>query len=487
MNIPIQFPRIGAPFPMIASLPRISSIVDELQSNIQAPRPLIFSSVLSAISLALQGLVDVQKPKGGVSPCSLMLLSIADSGERKSSIDKVVHRRYREAQAKAMVEYEKELAVWVVERDIWNMKRRAIQKGIEKRAAREEDSSELERQYSELSVRGPRKIKKFQMLYEDTTTEAFFDGLYKYTPTAGIITSEGGGVLKGSALNDFSKMNSLWSGDPINVSRLSRESFILEDARLTVSVMVQGDVFDKYLLKSGDQARCSGLWARFLVCRPDSTQGQRFIRVTDSDSGCGEAFFSRLDELIAENILRSKEQVWSRQVLSFDDGARERWVQIFNFIEENMADGRFWGGMKDHASKLADNIARLAALFHCFESGGGSRSISERTLDAAIFVGFWYSAEFAKIFSEAGQVEGDAIELLKWLERKGAGEGVPIRKNLILQYGPARLRNKAKLEAVLLYLCERCSICFDYIGRVTYVRFVAPLGGPYSRNHNRRY
>lgn len=61
-------------------LPLLRGAVDEAQNNIMAPRPLIFTSALTAIALVSQGLVDVCKPNGQVVPTSLMLLAIANSG-----------------------------------------------------------------------------------------------------------------------------------------------------------------------------------------------------------------------------------------------------------------------------------------------------------------------------------------------------------------------------------------------------------------------
>ena len=76
-------------FPNYMPLPLLSAAVDEAQNNIKAPRPLIFSTALAAIAVAIQGLFDVRKPNGQRVPLSLMLLTIANSGERKSTVENV--------------------------------------------------------------------------------------------------------------------------------------------------------------------------------------------------------------------------------------------------------------------------------------------------------------------------------------------------------------------------------------------------------------
>ncbi|WP_319749870.1 YfjI family protein [Pseudomonas aeruginosa] len=482
MKIPYEVPRIGAPFPLVLGLPVINSAVDDLERVIKAPRPLIFSAVLSAISLVLQGLVDVRKPKGGTSPCSLMLLCIADSGERKSALDKAVFKVVRELQNRLGLEHEDACARWQADFKIWEVKQRVIQRKIEKLTAQGEDSTSRELEYIAGAAREPKRPRKFKILYEDTTSEALFIGLHKDTPTAGLITSEGGGVLSGRALNDLSKQNSLWSGDDIHVDRATRESFTVIGGRLTVSVMVQERLFKEYMLKRGEIARGSGLWARFLVCKPNSTQGQRFDDGSNIPTPCFDVFVERLGDLLSRNVIWAQGNDWERNVVEFDDFAKNSWIHFYNFIEERVAEGGFWSSMRDHASKLADNIARLAALFHCFEGGAVEGKISDQTLSAAIQVGIWFSGEFAKIFSKEGRVEAGGVLLLQWLEDKCLKNGSHLMlKNDIRRYGPNRLRPTGVLDEVLLYLESTGSVGLESHANKFYVSLyprgkVRPIG-----------
>lgn len=470
-KIPYEVPRIGAQFPLVLGLPIINSTVDELEKVIKAPRPLIFSGVLSAVSLVLQGLLDVQKPKGGISPCSLMLLSIAESGERKSTIDKIIFKKIRESQGCLAAEYEKEYAKWQGDIKIWEMKQRAIQRKIEKLAERAEESIELEREYIAGVSRRPIQPKKFKMLYEDVTSAALFLGLYSNTPTAGLIAGEGGGVLSGPALNDLPKQNSLWSGDEIHVDRVSRDSFTVSGGRLTVSLMVQEDVFRKYMSQRGEVSRGSGLWARFLVCKPDSRQGERFESHSDASMVCIDAFLDRLTDFYSENLRRFKNNSWGRVVVGFDDDAKSSWIDFYNFVESRVAEGGFWSGMRDHASKLADNVARLAVLFHCFETGSVSGKVSEVTLNFAIQVGLWFSGEFAKVFSREGRLEADSALLLRWMEMKCCRDNsYTLTRNDIRRNCPNRLRSKQVLDETLLYLESRGVVQSETYGGKCYVR-----------------
>jgi len=133
--------------------------------------------------------------------------------------------------------------------------------------------------------------------------------------------------------------------------------------------------------------------------------------------------------------------------LDFSPEAARLWLDAFNEIESKIADHERFYGLGDHASKLADNIARVAALLHVFEEG--ETEISKATLGYAIDFCAWCSDEFYRLFMPQRQEISDAIELDNWLQkfREEGGKWMPI--NYIRQYGPCGLRNKLRLDAAL--------------------------------------
>ena len=76
------------PYPLDALPPIIQKAVIEVQEFVKAPLALVAASALSATSLACQGLASVERASGLVGPCGLFFITIADSGERKSTCDK---------------------------------------------------------------------------------------------------------------------------------------------------------------------------------------------------------------------------------------------------------------------------------------------------------------------------------------------------------------------------------------------------------------
>jgi len=440
----------------MASLPLLSAAINEAERNIQAPRGLLINAAFTAISIALQGLIDVNKPNTQRVPVSLMLLAIANSGERKSTAENVFLKSIRGFQSKHAIVFSEQLQDWSAEHDAWVVRRKAVLRNIEKQMSKGLPTKEAEAALVKLGREFPEKPKEFKILYEDSTSEALFYGMYKNLPTAGLVSSEGGGVLAGRAFNDLPKQNSIWSGDSISIDRKASESFQLIGGRLTVSMMVQDSAFSEYMDSKGEQARGSGLLARFLVCRPKSKQGTRFIDGARQSWECADRFNARIEHLLERNLVKFKDKSVEKELIYFDSEASQYWIGIANEIESKICAKEFLDGLGDHGSKLADVICRLAALFHCFEGFSGNISIT--TLQAAEGVAKWYSDNFIKLFSRASKEDLEARELNEWLDSlRMAGKRV-VKKNYIRQYGPVKFRRKDILDGLLSYLATNGAV-----------------------------
>jgi len=451
-------PKFGGPFPSLGCLPILKAAVDEAENNIQAPRPLIFFGALAAIAVGVQGVCDVRKPIGQCVPLSLMLLSIADSGERKSTAENLFFEPIRQFQKMKGTAYQSNLKEWESKLKIWDTKNKVILKQIAKLTRDGECSEEAERRSIEHVFARPLKPKQFKMLYEDSTSEALFLGLYENLPSAGLVSSEGGGVLNGRALTDLSKHNAIWSGDTVTVDRKTAASYEVVGARLTVSIMSQRSAFNEYIKSAGEKSRGSGLWARFLVCCPVSTQGTRFLKNETVSWEYRDRFSVRLTEILELNSALLEASCQKRVAISFSPEASEMWLETYNAIESKIkTEGRFHQ-MGDHASKLADNIARVAALLHYFEGFEGD--VSRSTLKFSVDFCLWCSDEFYYLFLPKAQEQLDAEELNKWLLYFWDKGDDWIAKNYIRQYGPNKMREKNRLNKALEELHSQGKIKF---------------------------
>lgn len=435
--------------------------------NMKSPRPLIMFGLLTAMSVTIQGLFDVRKPNGQCVPISLLLLTVADSGERKSStVEKFLGpiRDFQKRQGDIWLVQERE---WQVKEKIWLIKNKEIEKKIKLLCCKQESTAEVELELiKHFNVR-PAKPRSFRILYDDSTSEALFCGLYENLSTAGIISSEGG--LKGRAFNDLAKQNAMWSGDPIVVDRKTAGSYQLHGARLTFSAMTQSVAFQSYMKTRGDDARGSGLWARFLVCEPISNRGKRLLDSTTISHEHIQRYTERVEELLVRNLDVLNNPSGKRAEVAFSPAASELWMEVYNEIESEMKEGGRFDKAADLASKLADNIARVAALLHIFEGVEGDISIE--SLRFSIDLCLWCSEEFYRLFVPVSEMESDVSRLEEWLGIKKMEGYQYVKRNEIMQYGPRRLRSKKRLDACLDEMASRNLISFSEIRNASVVEF----------------
>ena len=460
-------PRTNASFPRYSPFPLVDAVLDEVEINAKAPRPLIMFGLLTALSVSIQGLFDVRKPTGQCVPTSLLLLTVAESGERKSFTAEKFLKPIRSFQKKQESIWQGQVSEWKVKEKIWLIKNKEIEKKIKSLCCKQESTADVELELMKHTKDRPARPRQFKMLYDDSTSEALFCGLYENLSSAGIISSEGG--LKGRAFNDLPKQNAMWSGDPIVVDRKVAGSYQLYGARLTFSVMTQPVAFKAYMKARGDDARGSGLWARFLVCDPSSTQGKRLLDNATLSHEHIHRYAERIEQLLMCNLDLLSHPCKERAEIVFSPAASKLWVDVFNEIESGiMENGRFEHAA-DLASKLADNIARVAALFHVFEGNDGS--ISLESLRFSVDLCLWCSDEFFHLFIPTPEIELDVIQLKEWLRLKRSEGYRWVKRNEIMQYGPRRLRSKKRLDACLDEMALRDLISISEVRNASVVEF----------------
>lgn len=469
----------------IRQLPQLlREAVSEVQLIIQAPIPLIVSSALSALSLVCQGRTNVRMPTGSCVPTSLMLLCIAESGERKSTTENIFLAPIRAFQIAKHESYQIRRREWEVQASIWETKERALLKAIAKKMQNNEETVAEEQLLKELAAQKPTAPRSFKMLFDDTSSAALFSSLSTDLPSVGLISSEGASILKSQAFSDFPKLNAMWSGDTITVNRAKGgQNYSLHDCRLTVSVMVQPAPFEAYMKQQGDVTTGAGLWARFLVCKPTSTQGQRFQGHTPPLQEHQKQFTDRLTEILEQNIVLLEKSENEKNVVEFSDDAQNLWRDVSDWIEAEIAKGGLYAEAKGHASKLAENIARVAALFHVIE--GTSGPILVKTLDSAIATCLWFSRQYINIFVPIPQEQIDAEELGTWLDERWERSTRLIEKNYILKFGPSKMRRDQRMSKAISVL-EKAGAIRVYResrfgrtnNRIYYTEFVEP--GPNS-------
>ncbi|MEW9927818.1 YfjI family protein [Pseudomonas putida] len=441
--------------------PLLKDMLIEVAEATQAPLELVLASALSTISLLCQPLIDVERPGKMIGPVSLMVISIAQSGERKSTVESMFMGAVRVFVINAIKAHEKELLVWRIKSEAWEARKRKIIKEMSDHPETDPAYKHFENELILHHELKPERPRAFNPIYEDATTAALLKGMRLDCPWAALMSSEGISALKG-VFNDFGKINALWTGSTIDVARATVEGCSLNDVRLTIGIMIQPQILKEYLEGKGDRARSVGLLSRALVFNPESTQGKRFINKRPINKEVIARYQSRANQLLEKSIQRLRNITEEKEIIKFSSSAAEYWTESYNNIEYELQKGGKYERSKDHASKLSENIARVAALLHYFELGNGIISLAE--LKSAEKIVLECSKTFRNEFTFMPNIISDAETLHAWLQSNCKHSPLFnwVEKNTVLYKGPGKFRTISKLNPLLDCLEAQGKITVDY-------------------------
>lgn len=443
-----------------AMLPgRFGSLVREATYATQAPIELVTAVALAAASVAVQNTCTVERKTGLEGPVSLFLLTICDSGERKSAVQALFFKRFAELQRRWREEGEKKASYHLVDHQLWQEKVAVLRSEMKRSTRRDEPVDGIERRLRAALESEPKLDNARKLVYEDTTPEALLAGLHECGKSAALVHDEFGHFIDGSMSKKLPLLNSLWSGMDTSVDRKTGKSFVISDARLTCLFQAQPAVFDRFMGKQGQQARGNGFLARTLLAFPPSTQGTRF------DSGqqiyCHDLdwFYERCGELLEKN---------ERRVLRLAPDAKRHWQEIANIYEENIRPGRCNSDIRDFASKAAENIARIAAVLHGFMIDY-SDEISLEILNASINLVEWYRQQYVMLMpieDSISELQKDLDCLYDWIQSVFQRTGCRhLECSYILKYGPNRLRERGRMNYLIDWLANNNQIWIALFGR----------------------
>lgn len=265
----------GAPYP-IAALGPLQAAAEAVQGQTLAPIALLAQSALAVASLACQGHADVET-LGGTAPLSLYCLTVAASGERKSSCDKPLMDALQAFEKEQAALYRQDFQTWEGQFAIWDARRKSCLRDagsdkVEKRLGAEADLSAL----GNAPPRPPSPDRTCSEPTYEGLTRKFVEG----QPSLGVFSDEGGQFLGGFAMSQDNRLKTiaalsdLWGGNPIKRTRQGDGSFTLYGRRLAIHLMVQPIVARQFL--ADPMASGQGFLPRFLITEPPSTIGSRF-------------------------------------------------------------------------------------------------------------------------------------------------------------------------------------------------------------------
>ncbi|MGH7291732.1 MAG: YfjI family protein, partial [Myxococcota bacterium] len=362
---PLEYPLDALPETMRAA-------VAEVLDYVQCPPALAASSALAVLSTAAQGRVDVVRDHGLDGPTSLYLLAVAESGERKSTVDRLFGAALRDWQRAALDAAQPALARYRAALSAWEAHAKGLAAAIQAAAKGGRDASAHHAELEAHESRRPVAVRAPIIIQTDATPEALAWALHVGWPSAALMTAEGGLVLGGhgmqrdSIMRHLALLNALWDGADHRVARRTSESYLLAGRRLTLWLQVQPPALAQYLADHGALARGTGWLARCLIARPPTTQGTRTYRAPPPRWPRLSAYHARIRALLDEPLQMDGERLRPREIW-LRDTARRAWIAYHDEVERDLAPGGELASIRDAAAKAADNAARLAALLATYE------------------------------------------------------------------------------------------------------------------------
>lgn len=414
-------------WPIFSEHSLLEGAISEATRELQISREMAIMCAFGAMATACQGHVDLKMPTGHKIPTALMLLTIADSGERKTTTQNYFSEAISASNDEAYQNYKAALIEHEVKHKLWQAHKRHLERAYIKCANQEDETLTREAlQALEKYIRTePRPARSGKFLYEDSSPQALVQMLYENAPNGCLLSSEANSIFSGKVLGELDKLNTLWDGGSVIVDRISREGFILKNARLTLSVMAQPSVIAKFMDKRGEEARGTGFLARLLVAKPRPKAGYR-QDMKQSDLPRRKAFNTRISERLTLST------PLNRQELRFSETAANRWYEYSQTLEEEMQENGLYYYLKDHASKLLENTSRLAAILHTFERSSCSDiDINLETLESSWKLAKMCSGHFIRYLANEPQIVTDANNLSHFLLQRAhkqnptAGEDAP--------------------------------------------------------------
>jgi len=447
------------PYPVDALPTMVRAAVEEVAGFVKAPLPMVAGSALASMSLAIQAHVDAKRAERLQGPVGLFMLAIADSGERKTTVDGFFSTPIREYEAQQAEAMKPELERHEAKFAAWNAEREGILSAIKQARKTGKPTENLRTDLAELQSDKPEPPRVPRLLLGDETPENLSWSLAKKYPSAGVISSEAGLILGAhgmgadSVMRNLGLLNILWDGGVHSVGRRTSESFTVKGARLTVALQIQEATLRSFFDRSGALARGTGFLARFLVAWPESTQGYRPFTEAPASWPHLATFHRRIAAILSNPVPIDDDGALSPLLLTLTPEAKQAWIAFHDGIEEELVNGGELYDVRDVASKTADNAVRLAALFQVFEHSAGAISLD--CFESGSRIAAWHLSESRRFFGElALPVEmAHATRLDRWLldycRRERTHEA---GKNHARRHGP--LRNGADLDSAIKELAE---------------------------------
>lgn len=410
-----------APAYPVDALGPLAAVAQDIAREAQIQPALVGQSVLGAASLLTQGLFDV-RTGGGIRPLSLYLLTLADSGDGKSTADGVAMAAVKAWQKRASASY---------------------------RAERSQFDADLKKAKKGDPI--PEEPRSPYRLVRDVTVEGLRRDLNSGPSSQGVFTDEAAALLGGYGMNRDNKQKTasafsgLWDSGDLSVSRSTGGRVEMGGRRLAMHWLIQPHAAAEAL---GDPMLSSmGFWPRFLLAWPAPCAPRRFRPFRPELLASVGAFWRRCDELLGEPL---PDEDASRPLIEPDEPALEMMGAAFERLEQEGRLGRL-RVVKSFAVRATEQAYRVAAVLAAWS---GRDVIRAEEAQCALELVRYSIATWRAVIDEGGAdpTGNHALRLFEWLTDAKRCPGWRCQPRYILTRGPAALRSRDRRDAALALL-----------------------------------
>ena len=457
---------IGFPFDQLPQagefkLPRYQAAVLEVIEEHQVPERMAYYIGMTACCAAAQTRADAYKPRGGLVGLGVYTLLSAISGERKTTVDGEFFRSFvgcnEEIKAWSSIEAKRN----TVHQKVWNLKMRKLTSKYEEAKELGKDTTQLLQEMKDHAELEPDECSEWSIVMKDFTVPALKLGL-KNVPCIAILSSDCWKLFAQTILPNDDDFCQIWSNESINVSRV-KGGYTVLNPRVTKCISIQPDKLKLIMAEKGAESIASGYLGRVIYVKCGSTIGTRLSRYAPTDRAGRDLFNKGIKEVLDAYLTALKAGNYSRTILKFSSDASHLWIEYLDYVEKQMREGGRYSKAIDHGSKLADNVARIAAAFHFAEGFEGDIGVD--CVLTAIALCNEASKDYMEDIVPKDQEDLDAMELYEWLKNRDfitgstkgrAGRFIDVENiSQIAQFGPYRLRKASVIKNLLGVLVRK--------------------------------
>ena len=404
-------------FPMLA-LGELRLAAEAVQDHTRAPAAVCAQSVLAAVTLAVQAHYDVVLPSGSdPKPLTGLFVSVLDSGERKSAVDRLAVRAAYKVEAGFREAAQEAAATYADAKEVWEHARAHAKKAVKS------DRMKLASAFRDIGP-APTPPPHPMLLVADPTPEALVMHLTA-RPWGGLFTAEGGLFVGGSAMNDETRMrtgallNTLWDGGPIRRLRVGTGATFLPGRRCSAHIMVQPAIASRLFADATLDG--IGTLARTLLVAPAGTAGTRMFRAPSAIAAAALVDYdARLTGLMTRPPRTTADMtILDPLPLTLTPDATAMWIAFHDAVEGDQAPESHLRPIRAFASKMAEHAGRLAAVLTVYADPNAA-DVEAEAMAGGIALAQHYAAELLRLYGAAG-IAPDldlAARLLAWWQSR---------------------------------------------------------------------